>query len=120
MSKSCNDIQEKLACAISLDLEDHKHLVACQYCQAVFADLQVLNTFLDEEDSKIEVLDGFSNKVMMSIEQLTSEEDWFDRLLGKFNRLIEIPLFQYGSLVSGFGLGLLTFIRFVAFVFIPA
>lgn len=120
MNKTCNHIQEKLACAINLELADQKHLAECPHCQNVFADYQMLMVLLDEEGSKIEIPDSFADNVMKSIEQVQTESDWYERFVGAFARWLDIPLVQYGSLATGFGVGILTFVRFVAFVFIPA
>lgn len=120
MNKTCNTLQEKIACAITLDLDDQKHLAGCLDCQSVFADYQMLMVFLGDEGAEIEIPDSFSDNVMSAIEQTQSEGDWYDSFLKLLSRLMETPVIQYGSLATGFGVGILTFIRFVAFVFIPA
>lgn len=120
MNKICNNLQEKLACAASLEQTEQQHLSGCSDCQNVFADYQMLMVLLDEEDVKVEIPDSFSENVMKAIEQNQNKSDWYDRALKIFERLLEKPVIQYGSLATGFGLGVLTFIRFVAFVFIPA
>ena len=117
MNKICNHLQEKLACAINLDLADQKHLASCSECQNIFADYQMLMTLLDEEAANIEIPESFSENVMKSIEQIRLEEDWYDRFFKFFSRALEIPAVEYGSLVTGFGVGILTFVRFVAYVY---
>jgi len=120
MNKPCNHVQEKIACSINLDLQEQKHIAGCIECQNIFADYQTLALLLDEDTNKVEVPDYFSDKVMASIEQLQNEGDWFERFGKAVSRMLEIPLVHYGSLATGFGVGALTFVRFVAFVFIPA
>lgn len=120
MNKQCNQVQEKIACSIILDLQEQKHIANCAKCQNVFADYQTLAILLDTDMNKVEVPDHFSDKVMVSIEQLQNESDWFERFGMAVSRMLEIPLVQYGSLATGFGVGALTFVRFVAFIFIPA
>jgi hypothetical protein len=120
MKKQCNHVQEKIACSITLDLQEQKHIADCTDCQNVFADYQTLALLLDEDMNKVEVPDYFSDKVMASIEQMQNESDWFERFGLAVSRMLEIPLVQYGSLATGFGVGALTFVRFVAFIFIPA
>jgi hypothetical protein len=120
MNKKCNHVQEKIVCSITLDLQEQKHIADCIECQNVFSDYETLALLLDEDMKSVEVPDYFSNKVMASIEQMQNESDWFERFGLAISRMLEIPLVQYGSLATGFGVGAFTFVRFVAFIFIPA
>jgi hypothetical protein len=120
VNKACSQIQEKIACAINLELSDQIHLVECINCQNVFSDYQILMVALNEEGQDVKIPESFADGVMKSIAQIQTRDDWYDRFIGQLARWLEVPLVQYGSLAAGFGVGILTFLRFVAFVFIPA
>lgn len=119
MSTNCQILQEKLACEISLELVDQQHLVTCSYCQKVYSDYQLLVSLIEEEEN-VALPDAFAEKVMKAIEQPQNAHDWYEDFLILFQQFMDAPLIQYSTIATGFGLGIITFCRFVAFVFIPA
>ena len=72
---------------------------------------------LAEDFEHFEVPANFADKVMLSIEDSRNQADWFESLGQIVSRFMEIPIVQYASLVTGFSAGIISFIRFVAFVF---
>lgn len=120
MNKHCNHVQEKISCDLNLDFDEQKHLSACSHCQLVFMDHQNLVNLFRQEMSNVNVPENFSDNVMAAVEKWENEGDWFVTIGRKVQSAMNVPLIQYGSLATGFGLGLMTFVRFVAFIFIPA
>lgn len=120
MNTLCNQVQEKNSCSQIIDASEVKHLAGCSQCQNIFADYQAFSMLLAEDFEHFEVPANFADKVMLSIEDSRNQADWFESLGQIVSRFMEIPIVQYASLVTGFSAGIISFIRFVAFVFIPA
>jgi hypothetical protein len=120
MTSFCNRTQEKIASGVSLEILDQKHLSECRHCQNIYADYQMLSTLIESNQNEFSVPDDFSDRVMKSILAEQSKSDWFDSIFNKIYHFLDAPVVQYSSMVTGFGLGLFSFIRFVAFIFIPA
>lgn len=120
MKLNCQPTQEKISCGLVLDIEDQKHLLECSQCQAIYTDYQMLATLFDANKDEFLVPFDFSDRVMNSIVTENNQSDWFENIFSKVNSIFEYPLVQYSSMLTGFGIGIFSFIRFVAFIFIPA
>lgn len=120
MSNLCQEVQEKLATEVKLTDHDNQHLFTCKKCQSTFADYQALVSLIDTDASEIKVPDHFLDNVMNEISELSHENDWFEITISKLKSWSKIPVIEYSYLFSGFCFGVFSFIRFVAFIFIPA
>jgi hypothetical protein len=120
MKKKCLDVQEKLATGIDLLEPESQHLSDCQNCQNVFADYLALTALIEQDANDIFVPDSFLENIMSEVANISQRQDWFEMMVAKVNIWLQIPLVEYGYLATGFVFGVVSFFRFVAFVFIPA
>lgn len=120
MKKKCLDVQEKLATGSKLIEMESQHLSDCYDCQNVFADYMALTALIEQDSNEIFVPDSFLENIMSEVTNIAQGQDWFEKMVAKINIWLQIPLVEYSYLATGFVLGVVSFFRFVAFVFIPA
>ncbi|MGZ3775679.1 MAG: hypothetical protein ACXVCY_18015 [Pseudobdellovibrionaceae bacterium] len=118
MKSICNEVQEQISLGKVLSASQTTHLSQCSQCQCIYTDYQILITAFRHQ-AEIVIPENFTDNVMAKVYDYVDQKDWFENIVSHFTEWSRIKIFEYCYLTAGVGLGIFSFIRFIAFIFIP-
>ncbi|MBK7963216.1 MAG: hypothetical protein IPK04_19750 [Bdellovibrionales bacterium] len=120
MAKICEETQSLIAVGAELSSQGAEHAKSCGKCSLLLSEYQSL-ALLVSDSMDFEVPSGFADAVMNKIEmeEKSLQNDWLQKCVSTFERLMAIPQTQYLALGLGGAVSLLNLAKFVFFVLIP-